>query len=247
MADGPETMQSGWKLSDAEVVPVIQARAIATAEVDVRYSFTAQYLMGSALFARRCAEIERAHPDNPDEATRTEHMALVTAAIMQCAAAVEAESGELTIHGPGSHLGSDRMDRKAAQVLAPLTEFIDDQDALSRFKIILHILNRPPMSEGEQPWQDMETVVKLRNELIHYKSKWGKEMERQKFFKTLQHLRLTRPPFVHPNSNFFPHQLLGAACAAWVVRTAVAFLNCFYDRMGIESRLKPYMALFDGL
>jgi hypothetical protein len=221
--------------------------ATATAEADVRYSFTAQFLCASAGFARRCAEIERAHPDAPDEPTRTEHSGLVTAAIMQCAATVESESAELTMHGPGNHLGSDRMDRKAAEFLAPLADFIDDQDALTRFKVILHILNKPPMPEGEQPWQAMTVLVRLRNELIHYKSKWGKEMEGQKLYKTLQHLRLAKPPFIHSNSNFFPHQFLGAACAAWSVKTAVAFLNGFYDRMGIESRLKPYMAQFDGL
>ncbi len=216
-------------------------------EADVRYSFTAQFLCASAMFARRCAEIERAHPDTPDEETRTEHRGLVTATIMQSAAAVESESAELTMHGPGNHLGGDRMDRKAAEFLASLAEFIDEQDALSRFKVILHVLNKPPMPEGEQPWQGMATLVKVRNELIHYKSKWGKEMEGQKLYKTLQHLRLPKPPFVPENSIFFPQQFLSAACAAWSVKSAVAFLNGFYDRMGIESRLKPYMAQFEGL
>lgn len=218
-----------------------------TAEADVRYSFTAQYLCASAIFARRAAEIERAYPNNPAEEIRTEHRGLVTATIMQTAAAVESESAELTMHGPGNHLGSDRMDTKARDFLAPLAEFIDDQDALTRYKVILHLLNKKPLLEGEQPWQDMVVLVRLRNELIHYKSKWGKEMDRQKFFTTLRHLRLSKPPFVHPNSNFFPHQLLGAACAAWAVRTAVAFLNGFYERLGIESRLQPHMSHFDSL
>ena len=166
---------------------------------------------------------------------------------MQCVAAVEAESAELTMHGPGSHLGSDRMDTKASEFLAPLAEFIDDQEALTRYKLILHVLNKPALVEGEQPWQDMAILVKLRNELIHYKSKWGKEMDRQKLFVTLQQLRLTKPPFVPSSTNFFPHQFLSASCAAWSVRTAVAFLNAFYDHMGIESRLKAYMAQFAGL
>jgi hypothetical protein len=115
------------------------------------------------------------------------------------------------------------------------------------YKVILHLLNRPPLVEGEQPSQDMAVLVKLRNELIHYKSKWGKALDRQKFFLGLKQRRLARPPFVSAHCNFFPHQLLGAAYAAWSVRTAVAFLNGFYDRIGIESRLKAYMTQFDGL
>jgi hypothetical protein len=166
---------------------------------------------------------------------------------MQCVAAVEAESAELTLRGPGNELGSDRVDRKALDFLQPLAEVIDDQNALTRFKLILHLLNKPPLSEGEQPWQDMALLVRLRNELVHYKSKWGKELEGQKMYKSLQHLRLAKPSFVAANNAFFPHRLLGAACAAWAVRTAVALLNGFYDRMNIESRLKPFIAELDGL
>jgi len=58
---------------------------------------------------------------------------------------------------------------------------------------------------------------------------------------------LVHESFVSANTNFFPHQFLGAACAAWSVKTAVAFLNGFYERIGIESRLKPFMEQFDGL
>ena len=116
---------------------------------------------------------------------------------------------ELTIHGPGNHLGSNAVDRRDHEFLAPLTDFIDDQDALTRYNVILHLLGKQPIPEGEQPWQDMAVLVRLRNELIHYKSRWGREMERQKFFKTLHQLRLPKPPFVPEGSFFFPHLLLG--------------------------------------
>jgi hypothetical protein len=221
--------------------------ATATATADVRYSFTAQFLCSSAIFTRRCAEIERINPDNPDDPTRTEHLGLVTAVIMQCAAAVEAQSAELTIHGPGSHLGSGRFDEKARDFLRPLAEFINRQEALEPYNLILHLLGKPPLSKGDKAWQHMATLVKLRNELIHYKSRWGEEMERQSLFTTLQQLHLAKPPFISPHTNFFPHQFLSAACAAWSVRTAVKFLDAFYERLEIESPLHNYRAQFDGL
>jgi hypothetical protein len=113
---------------------------------------------------------------------------------------------------------------------------------------ILAISFKKDAAANLQPWQDMTTLVRLRNELVHYKSKWGEQMSQEKFIsKTLPGLRLTLPPFVDSGSNYFPHLLLGAACAAWSVRTAVAFLDTFYERMGIESRLKPYAAQFKGL
>jgi hypothetical protein len=224
-----------------------QGTSRATAIVDTRYSFVSQFLCSSAIFARRCAEIERINPDNPDEPTRSEHRGLVTAAILQCAAAVEAETAELTMHGPGSHLGSNGTDAKMGKFLAPLTEIIDGLETLKRYKLILHILDKPPLITDEQPWRDMAVLVKLRNEITHYKSKSGEEMKRQKLFKTLQDLHLAKASFASPYSSFFPEHFLSAACAGWCVHTAVAFLNAFYERLGIESRLKPYMAQFEGL
>lgn len=208
--------------------------------VDGRYSFIAQNLCGSALFARRCAEIERANPTDADEPTRCEHLAMVTAAITQSAAAVEAESAELTMHGPEIHLGSNGLDRNAHDFLLPLTEMIDNQKALTRFRVILHLLGKPEMLEGEHPWQGMVILVRLRNELTHYKSKWGKKMEKEKLFTTLKQMNLPKPPFVSEYAYFFPHKFMGAACAAWAVQTAVDFINGFYERMGIVSRLAPY-------
>jgi hypothetical protein len=93
--------RKGYEMATVTATAMAKVTATVTAEADARYSFTAQFLCASAIFARRCAEIERAHPDNPDEPTRTEHRGLATASIMQCAAAVEAESAELTMHGPG--------------------------------------------------------------------------------------------------------------------------------------------------
>lgn len=203
------------------------SQSTAVARGDSRYSFTAQFLCSSAMFARRCAEIELVHPDCPDEATRTEHLGHVTAAIMRCAAAVEAESAELTMHGPGHHLGSNGVDIKARDLLAPCAESIDRLEPLERYKLILCLLRKPPMGEGGPPWQDMTALIKLRNVITHYTSSWGEEMESKALFKTLRNLRLPAPRFVSLNSNFFPHQLLGAACAGWSVHTAVAFINGF--------------------
>jgi hypothetical protein len=221
-------------------------RATARATADTRYSFTAQFLCSSAIFARRCAKIEAGV--EPDEQTRTEHRGLVTAAIMQATAAVEAESAEVLSHGPGHHLGSNGVDIASRDFLAPLAEMIDrQQEPLERYQGILHLLHKAPLDRGEQPWQDMAILIKLRNQLTHYKSQWGQQMEGKDLFKSLQKLRLKKPPFIPTNTNFFPHQCLSAGCAAWSVRTAVKFINVFYERLEVRSPLTAYMAQFEGL
>jgi hypothetical protein len=237
-----------WEVAKLSARATASGIATARAEARVRYSFTAQYLTASVIFAKRSAQIEKANPKGADQATMTEHRGLVTATIMQCVAAIEAESAELTMYGPGHHLGSTGTDANARDFLAPLAELIDTQSALDRYNTILHLLRKQPLDKGKQPWQHMEVLVRLRNELIHYKSKWDKDMDEEKLFKaTLKNLRLAKPSFIPANTTFFPHQFLSAACAAWSVRTAVAFLNRFYDQIEIKSPLQAYMHQFEGL
>ena len=212
---------------------------------DVRYGFTDQFLRASLLFARRCKEIEQDHPDNPDERIRTEHRGLVVAAIMQCMAAVETEAAEVVMYGPEHHLGSNASDasKEAWKFLAPspLSNAImgRGRNATAQYELILHLLRKPPL-KGTRPWQDMTTLVMLRNELTHYKSEWGSEMDLS-WFKRFQQLHLPKPPFVSAGRLFFPDQCLSAACAECSVRSAVAFLNAVDERLEVESRFTSIM------
>jgi len=204
----------------------------ARATLDTRYSFTAQFLCASAIFARRCAEIEAGA--DPDEQTLTEHRGLVTAAIMQSAAAIEAESAEVLTHGSGHHLGSNGVDTASRDFLAPLAEMIDrQQNPLQRYETILHLLHKVPLRRGEQPWQDTAILIQ--------------QMESKDLFKSLRNLRVKKPPFISTSTTFFPHQCLSAECAAWSVRTAVKFINVFYEQLEVRSPLSAYMGQFRGL
>ena len=205
-----------------------------------RYSFTAQFIMGSAIFADRSHAIEGIDASTIDEKMRAEHLSYVVSAVVQCAAALESEISEITLHGPGHHLGSNRLDVVARDFLEPLMDVIDDQSTLQRYELVLHLLKKPAIAKGGQIHENADLLIKLRNELIHYKSKWGPEMDRQKFFSRLQRLGLEKPPFILPNANFFPHRCMSASLASWSVMAAVAYINDFYKNLGIKSPLQPY-------
>lgn len=206
----------------------------------LRYSFTAQFLRGSAIFATRAHEIERNVTDSVSEDTQAEHRSYIVSAVVQCAAALESEISEVTRHGPGHHLGSNGLDAAAYAFLQPLMDVIDEQSTLDRYELVLHLLQRPALNRGGHPYQPADLLIKLRNELIHYKSKWGPEMERQKLFDRLLQLRLEKPPFISVHTNFFPHQCLSASLASWCVITAGAFINDFYAKLGVASPLKAH-------
>jgi hypothetical protein len=207
------------------------------AHLSIRYTFTAQFLEASAIFAKRTREIESSFSASPSETCRAEHRGLVVAAIMQCAAALETEIHEISTYGPGAHLGSAHTDREGQKFLQPLADVIDRQETLSRYEIVLHLLKRPPLERSAQPFQSAALLVRLRNELVHYKSRWDEEMDTTKLLTALRNLGHQRPPFVAAGSSFFPHECLSADCAAWAVRSAADFIDAFYARLNVPSRL----------
>jgi hypothetical protein len=170
----------------------IEARFKMTAKLDVRYSFTAQFLVGASLFAQRAREIEDTIQSVTDN-IQTDHRALVVSTIMQSVAAIEAEISEIIIHGPGHHLGSNGMDKDARDFLLPLANVLDNCPSLERYELVLHLLRKSSLNRGAKPFQAAAILVRLRNELIHYKSVWGKELESKKFIKQLKQL-LDLPP-----------------------------------------------------
>lgn len=211
-----------------------------TAYAMVRYTFTAQFLEGAAVFVRKAAAIEDGFNGTMSDEQKAEHRAFVSTAIMQCAAALETEAHEIFCYGPGSHLGSNGTDIEAQKFLSPLQDFIDSQETLQRYRTILHLLKKPTLLPGHEPSQSAALVVRLRNEITHYKSRWGEEMSRSKLLSTIEALKHKPPPFSDPLQNFFPHRCLSAECGGWAIQSTVAFLDEVYRLLEVPSRFVPY-------
>ena len=208
-----------------------------TATLSTRYSFTAQFLRGGTIFARRAHEIEASTLPSVSEELQSEHIACVVGAVTQSAAALEAEISEVLNHGPGHHLGSSGVSATARDFLLPLADTIDGESTLRRYDLVLHLLRKPAFDRGAHPYQVANLLVRLRNELIHYKSKWGEQMDGEKVFSRLERLGLDKPAFVSAHTNFFPHRCLSASLASWSVTTGIAFVNAFYQHLAIVSPL----------
>ena len=166
---------------------------------------------------------------------------------MQSVAALEAEISEILLHGPGHHLGSNGTDYVARDFLGPLVDVMDNQRTLRRYELCLHLLSKPPLDKEGPNYEAADLLVKLRNELVHYKSKWGQEMESQKLFKRLRDLRFEPPPFYEDDVNFFPYKALSASSASWAVSTVTGFINGFYGQLEFSSPLEPHEAALSSV
>lgn len=211
-----------------------------TASMDLRSSLTGQFLMAAASQATASVSIERKRPSEVSGDEQTIHRGFVIGAIMQATAALECEIWEVMTYGPGHHLGSNGTDMEARDFLAPAAEMIDGESVLERYRLVLHLLEKPPLDRSRSPWQDAALVVRLRNELVHYKSRWQSQMDGSKLFSALRAKGHPRPPFISPGSSFFPYCCLSGSCASWAVQSCLDFLDAFYAHLGFPSRLRPF-------
>jgi hypothetical protein len=209
--------------------------------LDSRYSFAGQFLSAAARMSRAAKAIEDRPAEAVDGDLRSEHLGYTSSAIMQSVAAIEADSWEVLNYGPGHHLGSSERNSNDAAFIAPLAETLESLDAIKRYTAVLHLLGRSAVDLGAQPWQDTQLLIRLRNEITHYKSRSGGEMDRAKLFSALKSQRFSRPPFwPERGMNFFPLHCLSAERAAWAVNTAHAVISDVYERFDVRSPLAGY-------
>jgi len=207
-----------------------------TASADTRYSFTAQFIHGAAIFTRHVHELAKLQPF--PEARQSEHRAYVVAAVTHAVFAIEAESAEILLYGPGHHLGSDHRDHQAIGLLTESYKKLEKASGAKRCDLILKLLSRPSFDSETEPYISAALLVSLRNALVHYKSRWGAEMkDSQSALTKIENLGFPRPPFATQDMNFFPHRCLSASLASWSVITSKTFLFEFYKKLGVSCPL----------
>ena len=211
-------------------------------DLDSRYSFTAQFIRAGAFFSVRASDLEVNAGASCDDHVLMQHRAYVVSAVFQSVAALEADCFEVVEHGPGHHLGSNLNDLVARDFLRPLAGLIDKCQVLVRYEKILHLLNKEPILRGENPWRETDLLVKLRNELVHYKSRLTKDLEQKNLYESLRNLKHRQPPWILKADTFFPARCLNAECAQWAVEASANFLNTFYDRIELRSPIAPFMS-----
>jgi hypothetical protein len=185
-------------------------------------------------------------PPRPDELLE-EHRGYVTSSIISSFSFVEALVNEF-VRGAAKRLKIDKQ-----HVLVQLWPRIDRESTLEKAQIILAELEFPKFDKGCTPYQDVDLVRELRNELVHYRPKWGlmalveSEVEpgsgeSAKLERKLGH-RFDLNPLAEEGTYFFPDQCLGAGCAFWALGACRRFAEAFYEKLELEP---PYTAQSEG-
>ncbi len=133
------------------------------------------------------------------------------------------------------------------EVMAKLWELYEQKPILEKFEFALLLKSAPAFDRGGSPYQDVSTIIRLRNGLMHFKPEWFSAQEEHAKLSKLLAYRATLCPFFLKSEPLFPRGWTSHATVKWVIRSSLEFMLEFEHRAGIKPRVAQFKGRFDAL
>lgn len=211
-------------------------KSTVSATARVKYNFSKQHLQGAEFFAQQARNLEssvQAVTDNH----QSQHRAYVTSAILSSVAFLEASINELYYSACNKDLTAlPNFDLHMFDLFAQFWEDVETYPILNKYQVALALAGKSRFDPGGSPYQEAESLVKLRDCLVHYKPEWDDERGRHQKLESRLKGKFPLNPLVAKAALWFPHRCLSAGCAAWSAETARKFSDEFCSRLAIPLR-----------
>jgi hypothetical protein len=218
----------------------MQATATATATLSTCAYLGLHHLFAACRFAARIEQVERENSGQPfgDFWDEILHNSLGVATLT--VACLESYANELYVKGL---IITPALNPAAAQEIA---ELIDRESILRKYSTALVVRVGKPLDRGIEPVQNADTLIKLRNAVVHFRPEWSHEQDKHdKLSKILQHK--FEPSAFFRNQPMFPLAWASHGFAVWALQTTVTFLEHFYSEAGVECPLSKFQAQLNEL
>lgn len=221
--------------------PAIAISMPSSSTVKMKSAFSLHHLLSAALFARSSYDLETNLKTSITEEITTEHRAYVTSSVLTAVAALEAGINEFYLESldQGSSI-QNILDNSITATLQELWPTVEEMPILKKYQIALITTKKNRFEKGEQPFQDAESLIKLRNALVHFRPEWDTDLQEHKKLEDRLRSKFALNPYAAPNQVFFPYKCLGHGCAEWAVNISKNFMGEFYVRIGKLEHFKPY-------
>lgn len=223
-----------------------------SAEMRVRANLSPLHVQAAALFTRQSWGVESEYGRTALEELRgtgvvEDDEAYVIGAIFAAAAFLEAVINELFNDVMDGYESTPfkQLAPHAKTSMAQKWAAIERKSSLEKFQAALRAAAAQPFNHGASPYQAADSLIVLRNALIHYDPEFipadaGTSRKKKKGESIGEHLesRLKRrfslnPWYKDKGNPFYPHKCLGHGCAEWAVLSSLQLADEFSKRMGI--------------
>ncbi len=196
-----------------------------------RINFALQHLLGAARLSRQAYQIERINAGQVYGPFFEELLHIVPASIMLSVASLEAFVNELFADG------TERFPSVRKELLDTIWDLAERVALLEKFDLTLTLKGVPAMEKGQASYQNVDTLVHLRNALVHFKPEWDDELDKHaRLSKRLKH-KFSLSPFILESEPLFPKRFISHGCAEWAVRSVVEFLRDFQEKLKMEQKI----------
>jgi len=199
----------------------------------VKSSLSLVNLQSAAFFARESLKCENAK--GITENLKLNHRAYVIGAIVLSVSFLESTVNELFLQAV--HKNNNFFSHLAPNVpnlLCELWEQSSRLPILDKYQKILTTCGKKEFEKGRAPYQDVDSVIRLRNSLVHYKPEWDDEENEHKKLESRLKSKFPPNPFAGKSQAFFPHKCLGHGCTEWAIQNSIKFVEAFYQRLGVS-------------
>ncbi len=211
--------------------------------ISLKTYFSIQHVQAAAYFSRRTTRIERRKSPDLDNALRVASRGYVATTLFTAVAFLEALANELYADAEmpdGGHLKS--LDPNFRRLIAEIgsVESVEKSPVMSKFDLMLRAANREPLDKGSSPSQDVATMIRLRNELVHYKAAWfdvgtegyvrpGSLMDS----KLSQQISGKFKFRTGSTGGLEADSWMGCGCTQWAVTSTVSYADAVFQRLGV--------------
>lgn len=207
----------------------------------VRHNIMKQYFEAAGYFADCAASIESKFRKAglKDEIETSQHRAYVVGAIVLATMAMETCINGIYLDACSKNRPELKgLDEQEMALLAEWWPYLEERRVkiLFKYQHALLVVGKPALPRGENPYQDADNVVHLRNALTHYKPEWDDAKIHSEIRDRLEG-KFDVNPLAPDAYLWFPEQCLGSGCAKWAVSTAEALVSEFCAKLGIPTRI----------
>ena len=206
--------------------------------------YSIQHVQAAAYLTRRAAKIEETLADE----TSPEAVALkayVSSALFSSVAFLEALANEIfadAIRPEGGHLSVlNERDRSMIACLGE-TDSVQKAPVLSKYDLLLRAAGKSPLPTDRDPHQATSTIIRLRNEIVHYKASFfdvgTEDMVRAGGFHRGNLPKQIKGKFEPRKSasGISGDSWLGHGLAQWAVSSTVTYADAVFSALGV----RPY-------
>jgi hypothetical protein len=130
------------------------------------------------------------------------------------------------------------LDPEVQALLAKLWDWTEGRNkapfsVLDKYEIALVLARKEPIRRDGQLFENARLLVRLRNELMHYKPQTLGESDMRGLDRSLAGRFAPNKLMSGAGNPFFPDHCLGRGCAQWAVASSGSYTDAFFAKLGI--------------